>query len=102
MILLYSEVTKVCRVVRPFIKRQHFFICDCLPLSGLYRTWTLDCGLDYGLMIIQSNSASVQIFFVIFSCLAIMLSAISASGMEGVHGSTQTGKDYSNTTVNSQ
>ena len=28
-----------------------------------------------------------------------MLSAISASGMEHVHGSTQIGKDYSNTTV---
>ena len=40
--------------------------------------------------------------FVIFSFLAIMLSAVSASGMERVHGSKQTGKDYSNTTVNSQ
>ena len=41
-------------------------------------------------------------FSVIFSCLAIMLSAISASGMERVHGPMQTGDDYSNTTVNSQ
>ena len=29
-----------------------------------------------------------------------MLSVISASGVKRVHGSTQTGKDYSNTTVN--
>ena len=31
-----------------------------------------------------------------------MPSVPSASGMEQVHGSMQTGKDYSNTTVNSQ
>ena len=30
-----------------------------------------------------------------------MLSVISASGVKCVHGSTQTGEDYSNTTVNS-
>ena len=30
-----------------------------------------------------------------------MLSVISASGMKRVHGSTQTGEDYCNTTVNS-
>ena len=41
-------------------------------------------------------------FFVIFSCFAIMLSVTSASGVECVHGSAQTGENYSNTTVNSQ
>ena len=65
---------------------------------GLYKACTLDCGLYYGLMIIQSNSASVVL-------IAIMLSAIhvSASGVERVHGFTQTGEDedYSNTTINS-
>ena len=30
-----------------------------------------------------------------------MLSVISASGVKRVHGSKQTGEDYSNTTVNS-
>ena len=88
--------------MQTFHKKATLFICDCSPLSGLYKTWTLDCGLDYGLMIVQSNSASVQCFLCDFRCLTIMLSAISASDMEGVHGSTQTGKDYSNTTVNSQ
>ena len=52
-------------------------------------------------MIVRSNSASIQCFlFVIFSCLAIMLSRISASGVECVHGFTQTGEDYSNTISN--
>ena len=37
----------------------------------------------------------------IFNCLAIKLSPISASGMEHVHGCMQTVEDYSNTTVNS-
>ena len=40
-------------------------------------------------------------FSVIFSCLAIMLSAISVSGMKRICGSTQTGEYYSNTTFNS-
>ena len=52
-------------------------------------------------MIVRSNLVSVQCFLCDFSCLAIMLSAISALGMESVNGSTQTGEDYSNTTVNS-
>ena len=43
-----------------------------------------------------SNLASVQCFL---CCLTIMLSVISASGMECAHGSMQTGEDYSNTTV---
>ena len=43
-----------------------------------------------------SNSVSVQCFICDFSCLTIMISAISASGMERVHGSVQTGKDHSN------
>ena len=36
-------------------------------------------------------------------CLTIMLSAISASGVERIHGFTQTGEveDYFNTTINS-
>ena len=71
-------------------------------LFGIFTKPGLDCGLDYGPMLIRSNSASVQCFLCDFSCLAIMLSAISASGMEHVHKSTQTGEDYSNTTVSSQ
>ena len=54
----------------------------------------------------SSSLAATQPLFsaltVIISCLAIILSVISASGMEHVHGYTKTGKDYSNTTVNSQ
>ena len=53
-------------------------------------------------MIIQAIQPMFNAFSVIFSCLAIMLSMISASGMEHVYGSKQIGEDYSNTTVNSQ
>ena len=50
----------------------------------------------------QLGRCSINAFSVIFGCFAIMLSAISALGMECVHGLMQTGKDYSNTTVGSQ
>ena len=65
---------------------------------GLYKACTLDYGLDYRLMIVQSNSASV----VSLSCY-LQYMYLSASGMERVHGFTQTGEDedYSNTTINS-
>ena len=62
-------------------------------LTNYLRSFTMDS---------LSFKATQPLFSAFFSCLAIMLSAISASGVERVHGSAQTGKDYSNTTVNSQ
>ena len=60
-------------------------------------------GLDYGLMIIRSNSASVQCFLCDFQLSHYHAICNKCSGMERVHGgSTQTGEDYSNTTVNSR
>ena len=57
--------------------------------------------LDYGLMIVPSNSASVQCFLCDFQLSryhATPVSAISASGVERA-ACRQTGEDYSNTTV---
>ena len=62
--------------------------------GGLYNTWTVDWTMDSWSF--KATQPLFSAFSVIFSCLAIMLSVISASGMEHINGSMQTGEDYSN------
>ena len=62
----------------------------------------LDYELDYELMIIRSNSASVQCFLCDFQLSRYHAICDKCLSVERIHGSTQTGKDYSNTKVNSQ
>ena len=62
--------------------------------SGL--GWTIDSSS------LEATQPLLSALTVIISCLAIILYVTSASGMEHAHGYTKIGKDYSNTTVNSQ
>ena len=77
--------------------KQHHLEC----VNGSLQN--LDSGLDWTMdsCLFETTQPLFSAFFVILICFAIMLSVTSASGVEHVHGSMQTGENYSNTTVNS-